>query len=273
MPKLAANLTMLYNEVDFSTASQAAAKSGFNGVEYLFPYAYPKEQLAERLLRHRLDPGAAQSAGGRLGGRRTRHRLSSRPRRRIPGRRRRRRSTTRQRWAARRSTVWPASRRKGVDPQKVRATFVDNLSFAADQLGAAGIRLLIEPINTYDIPGFYLSRTQQALDVIRDAGSTNLYLQYDIYHMQRMEGELANTIKANTAADRARSARRQPGAQRAGHRRNQLSLSVRLSRRDRLRRLDRLRIQTEDNDRRRARLARGARASKLRLGQQVCSVH
>ena len=87
----------------------------------------------------------------------------------------------------------------GVDSEKLRATFVSNLRFAADKLGAAGIRLLIEPINTFDIPGFYLSHTQQALDIIRDTGSSNLFVQYDIYHMQRMEGELANTIKANLA--------------------------------------------------------------------------
>ena len=72
-----------------------------------------------------------------------------------------------------------------------------NLRFAAEKLGAAGIKLLIEPINTFDIPGFFLSGTRQALDVIRDVGSNNLYLQYDIYHMQRMEGEIASTIKAH----------------------------------------------------------------------------
>ena len=80
----------------------------------------------------------------------------------------------------------------------MRATFVDNLQVRrARSSRAAGIKLLIEPINTYDIPGFYLNRTQQALDILRDVGSDNLYIQYDIYHMQRMEGELANTIKAN----------------------------------------------------------------------------
>src|SRR5690606_18262746 len=64
---------------------------------------------------------------------------------------------------------------------------------------AANIRLLIEPINTFDIPGFYLSRTDQALELIRQTGSDNLFVQYDIYHAQRMEGELAATIAANLA--------------------------------------------------------------------------
>ncbi|MBS1172884.1 MAG: hyi, partial [Proteobacteria bacterium] len=78
-----------------------------------------------------------------------------------------------------------------------RETLVANLRFAAAKLDEAGIRLLIEPINTVDIPGFYLSRTRQALDLLDEVGSGNLYLQYDIYHMQRMEGELANTIRQN----------------------------------------------------------------------------
>ena len=84
-----------------------------------------------------------------------------------------------------------------VDPETLRATFVSNLRFAAQAVDAAGIRLLIEPINSYDIPGYYLTHTQQALDLMREVGAPNLYLQYDVYHMQRMEGELANTIRAH----------------------------------------------------------------------------
>ena len=85
----------------------------------------------------------------------------------------------------------------GVAPEKLRETFVNNLKFAAAELKAAGIRLLMEPINTRDMPGFYLNHTEQALDLIRDVGSDNLYVQYDIYHMQVMEGDLARTIEAN----------------------------------------------------------------------------
>jgi hydroxypyruvate isomerase len=196
MTKLAANLTMLWNELDFLDRFAAAAKAGFAGVEYLFPYAYPKDALAERLARHGLvqvlhnlpagdwakgdrgnacDPariGEFQDGVGRaieyakaLGCRQVNC---------LAG-------------------IAPA----GVDPERLRTTFVANLRFAADQLAQAGIRLLIEPINTYDIPGFFLARTRQALDIIRDTGSSNLWLQYDIYHMQRMEGELAATIRAN----------------------------------------------------------------------------
>ncbi|HEX6136464.1 MAG TPA: hydroxypyruvate isomerase [Casimicrobiaceae bacterium] len=196
MIKLAANLTMLYNEVDFLDRFDAAAKSGFTGVEYLFPYAYPKEQLAERLQRNRLvqvlhNLPAGDWAGGDRG-------VACQPARvgefqdgvgkaidyaRALG--------------CKQVNCLAGTAPQGVDPEQVRATFVANLRFAAERLGAAGIRLLIEPINTFDIPGFFLSRTRQALDVIRDVGSKNLFLQYDIYHMQRMEGELANTIKAH----------------------------------------------------------------------------
>ena len=79
----------------------------------------------------------------------------------------------------------------------LRATFVDNLRFAAPRLKEAGIRMLVEPINTYDIPGFYLNRTDQAISILDEVGSDNLFVQYDIYHAQRMEGELANTIQKN----------------------------------------------------------------------------
>ncbi|HEY4137555.1 MAG TPA: hydroxypyruvate isomerase [Casimicrobiaceae bacterium] len=196
MPRFAANLTMLYNEVDFLDRFEAAAKSGFEGVEYLFPYAYPKEQIAERLERHRLKqvlhnlPAGDWNAGERgiaCDPKRVgefqdgvakaidyAHALQCTQLNCLAG-------------------IAPA----GIDREKVRETFIGNLRFAAEALYRAGLKLLIEPINTYDIPGFFLSRTQQALDVIRAVGSTNLFLQYDVYHMQRMEGELASTIKTH----------------------------------------------------------------------------
>ncbi len=78
-------------------------------------------------------------------------------------------------------------------------TLVRNLRYAAQRLKAAGIVLLIEPLNTRDVPGFFLSRSAQALDVIRDVGVDNLFLQYDVYHMQVMEGDLAGTIARSAA--------------------------------------------------------------------------
>ena len=90
----------------------------------------------------------------------------------------------------------------GIPPDSVpmdliKQTFINNLEFAAKNLADAGIRLLIEPINTRDIPGFYLTNTRQALSIIEAVNSDNIYLQYDIYHMQIMEGDLTPTIQNN----------------------------------------------------------------------------
>lgn len=84
---------------------------------------------------------------------------------------------------------------EGSNPKALRDTFVENLAFAAEKLEDAGIKLLIEAINTRDIPGFFLNGTSQALDIIRETGSKNIFVQYDIYHMQIMEGDLAPTIE------------------------------------------------------------------------------
>lgn len=199
MPKFAANLTMLYNEVDFLDRFAGAAESGFKGVEYLFPYAYPREQLAERLAQYGLvqvlhNLPAGDWAKGERG-------IACDPSRigefqEGVGRAIEYAKTLACPQVNCLAGIAPA----GVAPEKIRATFVDNLRFAAGRLGEAGIKLLIEPINTFDIPGFYLSRMQQALDLIRDAGSKNIYVQHDIYHMQRMEGELASTIRKNLAS-------------------------------------------------------------------------
>ena len=82
-----------------------------------------------------------------------------------------------------------------VDPNDARETFIRNLQFAAARLQAAGIKLLIEAINTRDMPGFFFNNTAQAIDIIKAVGSDNLFYQYDIYHMQVMEGNLAPTIE------------------------------------------------------------------------------
>ena len=83
----------------------------------------------------------------------------------------------------------------GVSPQQLHDTLLGNLKFAAAELKKVGLKLLTEPINTFDIPGFYLNRTEQALRLHDEVGADNLFLQHDLYHMQRMEGELAATLK------------------------------------------------------------------------------
>ena len=85
--------------------------------------------------------------------------------------------------------------RRAWPPTSLRKTFVDNLRYAAGELKKAGLKLLIEPINPFDIPGFYLNTTAQAISILDEVGADNAFVQYDIYHAQRMEGELAATIE------------------------------------------------------------------------------
>ena len=193
MPKFAANLTMLFTELPFMQRFEAAAKAGFQAVEYLFPYAYEKKELAAALR----DNGLAQvlhnlPAGNWDAGERG---IACHP----------------DRVAEFKEGVGTAidyatalgcpqvnclagKLPADVAPQDARRTLVDNLRFAAHELEAAGIRLVIEPINHFDIPGFFLTRTDQALALLDDVASPNLKVQYDIYHAQRMEGELGATL-------------------------------------------------------------------------------
>jgi hydroxypyruvate isomerase len=194
MPKFAANLTMLFNELEFTERFEAAAKAGFHGVEYLFPYAYPKEQLAEELDRHGLVQVLHNlPAGDWAQGERGIAVLPDRVGEFQDG------VGTAIDYAkalgCTQLNCLAGIRPDGMPDEKVRDTLVANLRFAADQLKAAGIRLVVEAINTHDIPGFYLCGTRQTLDVIAATGSENVFLQYDIYHMQRMEGELGGTLE------------------------------------------------------------------------------
>ncbi len=196
MPKFAANLTMLYNEVDFVDRFEAAASNGFKGVEYLFPYAYPKEKLAEALQRNGLTQVLHNlPAGDWAAGERGIACLPDRVAEFQDGVGRT--IEYAQALGCKQVNCLIGLTPDGVDADKVRATVVGNLKFAAGKLKEAGIRLLTEPINTRDIPRFYLCGTQQAIDIMDEVGSDNLWLQYDIYHMQIMEGDLAPTIERN----------------------------------------------------------------------------
>ena len=194
MPKFAANLTMLFNELEFTERFEAAAKAGFRGVEYLFPYAYPKEQLAEKLGRHGLVQVLHNlPAGDWAQGERGIAVLPDRVGEFQDGVGRA--IDYAKALGCTQLNCLAGIQPDGVPEEKIHDTLVANLRFAADQLKAAGIRLVVEAINTYDIPGFYLCGTQQTLDVIAATGSENVFLQYDIYHMQRMEGELGATLE------------------------------------------------------------------------------
>ena len=199
MPRFDANLTMLYTELDFMDRFAAAASDGFRGVEFLFPYAFDKARLAERLRAANLEQilfnlPAGDWAAGERG-------LACHPDRTDEFREGVSAAIRyAEALACTRVNCLAGKVPAGVSHETARRTFVANLRFAATALEAAGVTLLIEPVNTYDIPGFFLSGTARALEIIEDVGSRNLKLQYDVYHMQRTEGELAATLTKHLAS-------------------------------------------------------------------------
>ncbi|MCY1280032.1 Hydroxypyruvate isomerase [compost metagenome] len=199
MPRFAANLSMLFTEVDFLARFAAAADAGFSGVEYLFPYDYPAEEIKARLVANGLEQvlfnlPAGDWAQGERG-------IACHPERVAEFRAGVDQAIAYARVLGNTQVNCLAGiRPQGHDCATVRQTFVDNLKYAADKLEAAGITLVMEMINTRDIPGFYLTTTAQALEIREAVGSANLFLQYDLYHMQIMEGDLARTVEANLAA-------------------------------------------------------------------------
>jgi hydroxypyruvate isomerase len=196
MPKLAANLSMLWTELDFLDRFAAAARAGFKGVEFLFPYAHPAAEIAARLDKHGLTqvlfnmPPGNWDAGERglacLAERRgefqdgvgkaldyakalgcsTVHAMAGL----APG---------------------------GADLDALRRVYLDNVRFAAREAEKAGVRLVLEPINTRDMPRYFLNTPRQGFSLLDELRETNVLLQYDIYHAQVMQGDLARTIEEN----------------------------------------------------------------------------
>jgi hydroxypyruvate isomerase len=196
MPKFAANLTMMFNEVGFLDRFEAAAKAGFTGVEYLFPYDFASKDILLRLKMHGLTQvlhnlPAGDWAAGERG-------IAIFPERVSEFREGVKRAID---YAAqlgcRQLNCLVGIAPAGGNRKLLQATLLANLAYAASALKAVGIRLLIEPINTRDIPGFYLSHTRDAAAIIDEIGSDNIFIQYDIYHMQIMEGDLARTVETH----------------------------------------------------------------------------
>ena len=193
MPRFAANLSMLFTEVPFLDRFERAARAGFGSVEFLFPYAHTPAEVAAKVKGNRLKvvlhnlPAGDWEAGERG--------IAC-----LPDRVDEFREGVAK--AIEYATALGAPQLNclagkaplGASDSMLRKTFVANLTFAAAALKKAGLKLLIEPINTYDIPGFYLNRTAQAISIMDEVGADNLYLQYDVYHAQRSEGELAATL-------------------------------------------------------------------------------
>lgn len=194
MPKFAANLTMLFTEHPFLDRFDHAAKAGFNAVEFLFPYAFNPGDIKRRLDANGLElvlhnlPAGNWDAGERG--------IACHPDRVNEFREGVEKAIGYARaLGVRQLNCLVGKAPAGVAEDVLRRTVVDNLRYAAEALNKAGLRLLIEPINTYDIPGFYLNRTMQAAGLLVEVGAENAFIQYDIYHAQRMEGELAATIE------------------------------------------------------------------------------
>jgi hydroxypyruvate isomerase len=194
MPKFCANLGFLFTEIPLLDRFAASAKAGFSGVECPIPFDFPAEQIAETLARHRLknvliNLPAGNWAAGERG-------IACLPER---------------------VGEFQDSVGKGIEYSKVLGnalinclaglkpaalshdlaweTLVSNLRFAGKEISEEGLSLVVEPINQFDMPGFFLNTSSQTLRAIDGTGDALIRLQYDIYHMQRMEGDLATTIE------------------------------------------------------------------------------
>jgi len=198
MPVFAANLTMLFTEVPFLERFALAKAAGFTCVEYLFPYDYPAAELKRQLEIHGLRqvlfnlPSGDWAKGDRGiaadPGRVEEFRAG------IP-----RALEYAQALRVSKLNCLAGKRVAGVDDQQHLETLVGNLRYAARHLGSRGLRLMVEPVNHYDIPGFFLNRTDQALAVLDAVDEPNVFLQYDLYHAQREDEDLAAVLRKNLA--------------------------------------------------------------------------
>jgi hydroxypyruvate isomerase len=198
MPRFAANLSMMFGEIGFLARFAAAAKSGFDGVEYQFPYEFPPEVIAKASREQNLTnvlfnlPPGDWNAGERG--------IAC-----VPGREGEFRSGVAKaiEYAKQLDTkllhAMAGVKPVGGDVSVVRATYVENIRYAAKEMHKHGITLLIEAINTRDIPGFFVNTQQEAFGLLLEVGAENVKLQMDLYHMQIAEGDLAMTLSKYAA--------------------------------------------------------------------------
>jgi hydroxypyruvate isomerase len=198
MPRFAANLSMMYNEHAFLDRFAAAAKDGFKGVEFLFPYAFPAADIASRLRDNGLTQALFNGPPGDWDG-------GERGMASIPGREDdfRRSVATALSYAQvlgnDRLHLMAGLIRTDQDRARHRATYLENLAYAAKEAAPLGITIVIEPINTRDIPGFFLNRQDEAHAVCAEVGAPNLKVQMDFYHCQVVEGDLAMKLRKYVA--------------------------------------------------------------------------
>ena len=195
MIRWVANLTMLFTEVPLLQRFERARKVGFRYVEFLFPYEHDIEAIAGELRRLGLElvlfnlPSGNWEAGDRG--------IACHPHRREEFRQGVERAVAiARRLGVARLNCLAGRRLPDVPEGEQRACLVDNLRYAADRLGEHGLFLMVEPVNDRDVPGFFLTGTRQALELLDEVGRPNVRLQYDAYHMQVMEGNLTQTLRA-----------------------------------------------------------------------------
>jgi hydroxypyruvate isomerase len=198
MPKLAANLSMMFNELPFLERFAAAARTGFTGVEFLFPYDHAPEDLAEALRDNSLEQVLFNLPPGDWG-------AGERGLAALPGREAEFQAGLERALAyalaldCRQIHMMAGIPPEGSDPLACRDAYVASLSAAAAFFAPHGVCVLAEPINGRDIPGYFLNHQGQAVALIQAAGAANTGLQMDFYHCQIVDGDLASHLRANFA--------------------------------------------------------------------------
>jgi len=194
MPRLAANLSTLFKELPFPERFAAAARAGFDAVEYQYPYELKADELAARarhagvrVVLHNMPRGDAA-----LG----EHGTAS-----LPGREQRFRDDLERAIGYARAVDCPRLHcmagvpAPGVDRKLAHQTYVANLRYAAKRLGEDGMTVMLEPLSAGTVAGCFLTGSAQAAQIVREVGADNVFVQYDFFHMQMMEGNLAATVE------------------------------------------------------------------------------
>ncbi len=196
MPRFAANLTFLWSDRPFIARFDAAARAGFAAVEYMFPYAENIDAIAGELRRLKLRqelfnlPAGDWAAGDRG--------IAVDPNRRTEFREGVRLAIdVARRFNCPRVNCLVGKQLEGVPVAEQWATLMENLRGAASAFEQVGLVLLVEPINTFDMPGFFLRTTSEAFQLQDAVGAANFKVQFDVYHAQRMEGNLTHTLRNN----------------------------------------------------------------------------
>lgn len=194
MPRFAANLSMMFNEVPFLDRFALAAKAGFKGVEFLFPYEHPAAEIAARLKDNGLQQVLFNAPAGDFG-------KGERGMAAIPGKQAAFRESIKlaleyaTTLACPRLHIMAGLKPEGVAHDTLTAVYGANLAYAAEECAKLGVKPIIEPINHRDIPGFFLNTTDQAAAIIAAVGPEKLGMQFDLYHCQITEGDVVKRVE------------------------------------------------------------------------------